>query len=71
MRRTISSAQTFFMKWIFPVLWIGGVGLITYGVWLGILHRRDGTNPEWMKWWCLIIWLYGTGSLLLRRKDKS
>jgi hypothetical protein len=70
MRRTISSAQTFFMKWIFPGLWVGGVGLITYGGWFGILHRRDGRNPEWMKWWFLIVWLFGTGSLLLRKEKQ-
>ena len=33
MRETISSAQTFFMKFVFPCFWIGlfGMGTAVYG----------------------------------------
>jgi hypothetical protein len=64
MRRTISSPQTFFMKWVFPALWIGGFGLGTYGLWLGAFHDRNGPPPEFLKWVFLAAWLVGSGFIL-------
>ena len=46
MRRTISSAQTFFMKFVFPPFWIGMFGMGTCGLWLGTFHDRNGPPPE-------------------------
>jgi hypothetical protein len=33
--RTLSSAQTFLTKFVFPAIWIPGFGLGTLGLWLG------------------------------------
>jgi hypothetical protein len=65
MRRTISSAQTFFRKWVFSPLWIGGFGLGTCALWLGTFHGRNGLPPpEFVKWAFLAAWLIGSGFIL-------
>jgi hypothetical protein len=62
MRRRISSAQTYFMKFVFPVLWniSCGIGvLVFFGVidvdWFKILQPI----PPEMKWFGLGVWAYG------------
>ena len=49
------------MKWVFPVLWIGGFGAGTCALWLGASHGRGGqAPPDWLKWQFLALWLAGT-----------
>jgi hypothetical protein len=65
MRRTVSSARTFFMKWVFPALWIVGFGLGACALWCDALHGPNGVPPpEWMKWLFLAAWLIGSGFIL-------
>lgn len=47
MPRTISSAQTFLMKVVFPVVWVGGMTLGTFaaGLGLGTADGRAGPPP--------------------------
>ena len=47
MRRTLSSAQTFLMKFLFPVIWIGGFAVGTLVLFLGAgrLKDEDGNPP--------------------------
>ena len=53
------------MKWVFPVLWIGGFGAGTCALWLASF-RDLGKNPppEFMKWTFLAAWLIGTGFIV-------
>ena len=63
--RTISSAQTFIMKLVFPVLWISGFGFGTALLWLDVMHGRNGTSPPGeMKWMFLVMWLVGSALIL-------
>jgi len=39
---TISSAQTFFLKFVFPPLWIAGVALLLLLHWLGVYTIQEG-----------------------------
>lgn len=65
MRRTISSALTFFMKFVFPSVWIGGFGLATCALWFDAFHNRNGPpEPEFVKWAFLAVWLGGSGFIL-------
>ena len=65
MRRTISSAQTFFMTWVFPFLWIGGFGFGTCAHWIDALRGGNGVPPPvWMKWQYLVIWLVVSSFIL-------
>ncbi len=64
MRRTVSSAQTFFMKCVFPPIWIGLFGMGTCALWFGALQGRNGPPPEPMKWIFLVTWLVGSGFIL-------
>ena len=64
MPRTISSAQTFIMKWVFPAVWIGGFGLATCALWLGGFYGRNGLPPELLKWDFLVAWLVGSGFII-------
>jgi hypothetical protein len=64
-QRTLSSAQTFWMKFVFPTVWISLFGMGTLGLFLGEFHgRNDAPPPEWMKWQFLAIWLIGTSFIL-------
>lgn len=46
LRRTISSAQTFLMKVIFPILWIGGFTAFTIAAFAGAIPVTDENgNP--------------------------
>jgi hypothetical protein len=59
--RTISSAQTFIMKCLFPVVWISGFGFGTLVLFLGGFHgRENAAPPESMKWEFLAIWIAGS-----------
>ncbi|MGP0092592.1 MAG: hypothetical protein ACLPKB_22015 [Xanthobacteraceae bacterium] len=62
--RTISSGQTIFVKFIFPVIWIGGFGLGTLALWLAPMHARGGAPPPEMKWVFLAVWTFGTAFIL-------
>jgi hypothetical protein len=59
--RTLSSAQTCWMKFVFPTMWISMFGLGTLGLFLGAFRGPDNTPPpEGMKWGFLAAWLVGT-----------
>jgi hypothetical protein len=60
-RRTISSAHTFWMKFVFPIIWISLFGLGTLGLFLGAFRGRDNNPPEaWLKWQFLAMWILGS-----------
>lgn len=62
---TLSSAQTFIMKLVFPILWIGMFGLGTLAMWANVLHGRDNNAPpEGIKWMFLLMWVVGTAFVL-------
>ncbi|MFZ0828547.1 MAG: hypothetical protein WAO02_14100 [Verrucomicrobiia bacterium] len=59
--RTLSSVQTFWMKFVFPTIWISGFGLGTLGLFVGVFHEHDdAVPPGWMKWQFLAIWTLGS-----------
>lgn len=63
MPRTISSAQTFVMKFVLPVIWLGGFGFIT-AVFFGAGDRfGHGPPPPEMRWLFLVILLGGLLSI--------
>ncbi len=55
--RTLSSAETFFTKVLFPLLWIGGFAAVTLSLFLapGLWHGPDAapSDPE-VKWVLLV-----------------
>jgi hypothetical protein len=60
--RTLSSAQTFVMKFVFPVAWIGGVAAATLSLFFSpnSLHGGDGRTPDRdVKWFALVAMLVG------------
>lgn len=61
MLKTLSSAQTFLMKFLFPPLWISGFGFGTLSLWLGTMYGENGAQtPDGMKWLFLFSWIVGT-----------
>ena len=61
----LSSAWTFFAKFVFPAVWITGFGLATGLVWFGGLH--DGNNalpPPGLRFVFLGIWIVGSTFIL-------
>ena len=54
MQSALSSNWTFFWKFIFPALWIPGLGAYTL---LAFVERQWFTPRE--KWFCLVSWLLG------------
>jgi len=59
--RTLSSAQTFWMKFVFPAIWISMFGLGTLGLFLGAFRGFDNSPaPGGMKWGFLAAWIAGT-----------
>jgi hypothetical protein len=61
MQRTISSAQTFWVKSVVPPIFFGIVGATVCAAWLGALHGRGGgplSDSE--KWFLTAFWLAGT-----------
>jgi len=63
--RTLSSAQTFLMKVIFPVVWIVGFGIGTLALWFDAMHGAAGetASPE-TKWQFLAAWVAGSAFIL-------
>ena len=60
---TLSSAQTIVMKFVFPVVWIGGFATATLSLFLfpNSWHGTDGGPPEAdMKWFFLFATVVGT-----------
>ena len=63
--KTLSSAQTFLMKVLFPAVWISGFGLGTLWLWLGTMHGKNGAlPPDEMKWQFLLAWIAGSAFIL-------
>lgn len=59
--QTLSSGQTFVVKFVFPPLWISGFGYGTFALWTGAAHGRHGMPPPpEMKYLFLAAWLIGT-----------
>jgi hypothetical protein len=60
---TLSSAQTFVMKYVFPPVWIGGFALTTLSLFLSpsSWHDAEGgpTDPS-LKWFFLVATILGT-----------
>jgi hypothetical protein len=53
MQRTLSSAQTFLMKFVFPVFWISGFAVCTAAMFVGVQEADPRTglaSPPEMKW---------------------
>jgi hypothetical protein len=64
-RQTISSALTFWIKYVYPTLWIPGFGAGAFIVWFGLARGKHGElPPEAMKYTFAIIWLAGTTFIL-------
>jgi hypothetical protein len=63
--RTLSSAQTFFMKFVFPTIWISMFGLGTLALFFGAFHGQgDTAPPAAMKWQFLAGWIAGSTFIL-------
>jgi hypothetical protein len=60
--KTLSSAQTFTAKWIFPVFWISIFGFGTVSMWLS--NARHGTSDD-PRLEFLVAWVLGTTLMLL------
>jgi hypothetical protein len=61
--RTLSSAQTFLMKFVFPVVWIGMFALFTLTMFLspGAFHDQGGEPADAsLKWFFLFATVVGT-----------
>ena len=62
-RKRLSSAQTFFVKVVFPAIWITGFGLGTLVLFLAgdSFHGRNGEPPPpGMRFLFLAVWLLGS-----------
>ncbi|MGZ3254728.1 MAG: hypothetical protein ACXU7D_10515 [Burkholderiaceae bacterium] len=58
--KTLSSAQTIFIKILFPTFWISGFGLATIILWLIPIYIKTGAHPpDEMKWDFLLAWIVG------------
>lgn len=63
--KTLSSALTFFYKFVFSTVWITGFGSGTLALWFGAMHGKGGAPPPpEMKWIFLLVWMIGTGFIL-------
>jgi hypothetical protein len=59
--QTISSPQTFFVKFFLPVFWIAGFGAGVAATWSGLLVSKHGQPaPEAVKYAFAFIWVVGT-----------
>jgi hypothetical protein len=64
-QRTISSAYTLWMKFVFPIFWIVGFGFGTFIVWFETARGRNGEPPpEVIKYIFALIWITGTSFIL-------
>lgn len=58
--RTLSSGQTFMMKWIFTPFWIIAFGIATIAIWNGeISAPPEADDPIPVRWMFLISWIVG------------
>lgn len=63
--RELSSAWTFWAKFVFPVVWISGFGLGTILLWFGSFHDRNGSMPPpQLKFVFLGVWVVGSSFIL-------
>jgi len=61
----LSSAWTFFYKFVFPALWIPSFGSGTIALWLDALHGRNNALPSSaMKFVFLGVWIVGSAFIL-------
>ncbi len=64
-KQTISSASTFWMKFVFPPLWIAGFGFGAFILWFGFARGKLGELPPvGLKYAFAILWVAGTTFLL-------
>lgn len=57
----LSSGLTFFMKVVFPAVWILGWGAAALAAWNGAsVHDRDGAVVDDSTWFMLFGWIVGT-----------
>src|SRR5437870_11895011 len=61
--RTLSSAQTFNWKCIFPVVWISGFGIGTLAIFAGAFSKSEPPPPIGVKWAFLAMWVVGSTKL--------
>ena len=61
MRRTLSSAQTVLLKFVFPAIWLPGFAAATVFLFgSGVITRPDGSPPPpEMKWFFLMVTVVG------------
>jgi hypothetical protein len=63
--RVLSSAWTFWAKFVLPSLWISGFGLATVLLWSGgLIDGGNGMPPLQTKFVFLAVWLLGTTFIL-------
>lgn len=63
--RNLSSAWTFWTKFILPVVWISGFGTGTILLWLGRFHdRNNAMPPPQEKFVFLAVWILGSTFIL-------
>jgi hypothetical protein len=68
--QTISSPQTFIVKFLLPYFWILGFGFGTWLVWSGALVGKHGSPaPEAVKYAFLALWI-GVALALYRQTEK-
>jgi hypothetical protein len=60
MRRQISSAQTFLMKVVFPLLWIGSFSVVTFLLFTDRLQDKGTPVPAALKWVFLVATIIGS-----------
>jgi len=61
----VSSGITFYLKFVFPVIWITGFGAGVIGIWSGWLHGRGGeTPPDFFYWIVPAGWICGSAFLI-------
>ena len=66
MPRTLSSAQTWFMKFAFPVLWVAVFGVFTAVSWPSFTARPDVPHVQVMQWLYAFGWI--SGLFLIHRR---
>jgi len=62
MSRELSSAQTFLLKIVFPIFWVGGFGTATIALFLtgsGFHDASGAPPPPEAKWIFLVVWILG------------
>jgi hypothetical protein len=60
-RKTISSKWTFWMKFVFPPIWICGFGLGTLLLWVGVVAEKNGgPPPDGIKYAFTVMCVLGT-----------